>query len=250
MCALDERNLRRAAGILSDAARVAVLTGAGVSAESGVPTFRGAGGLWKGRRSIDMATPEAFNRNPKEVWAFYRWRMDALAEVEPNAGHVALADLESRCEAFWLITQNVDGLHRAAGSVNVIEIHGTLADSRCRRCHYRQSSADLPDVDLPTCPECGDLLRPAVVWFGEAMPGREMAQADTAIRECQVMLVVGTSGVVEPAASFARWARTAGARVIEVNLEPTPITGIADVSVFGAAGTVLPRIASRGAESR
>jgi NAD-dependent deacetylase len=237
-----EEDLRRASDILAAADRIAVLTGAGVSAESGVPTFRGAGGLWKGRRSIDMATPGAFNRDPEEVWAFYRWRIDALAEVEPNAAHRALARLEERCESFWLITQNVDGLHRAAGSRNVIEIHGTLAEARCRRCSYRQPSATLPDEGLPACPGCGDLLRPAVVWFGESLPEREMAEADAGIRECEAMLVVGTSGVVEPAASFARWAAIGGARVVEVNLEPTPITGVAEVSVFGPAGEVLPRI--------
>ena len=239
-----ERDVEQAADIVARASRLAVLTGAGISAESGVPTFRGAGGLWKGRRSIDMATPGAFNRDPEEVWAFYRWRIEALAKVEPNPGHRALVELESRSDEFWLITQNVDGLHRAAGSANVIEIHGTLAEARCRSCLYRQRASDLPRDALPRCPECGDLLRPAVVWFGEPLPEREMAIVDTALRGCEVMLVVGTSGVVEPAASFARWARTGGARVVEVNLEPTPITGVADVSVFGPAGQVLPLLVS------
>lgn len=242
MSLFSEPDLRRAAAIVDRARRVAVLTGAGVSAESGVPTFRGAGGLWKGRRSIDMATPEAFDRDPRAVWEFYAWRIRALAGVRPNPAHEALARLEGRAERFWLVTQNVDGLHRAAGSRNVIELHGTLARVRCRRCTFRGPTPTLPDDALLTCPECGDLLRPDVVWFGEALPETATAAADEAIRECEVMLVVGTSGVVEPAASFARWAGARGAAVVEINLEPTPLTAHADVSVFGPAGDVLPRM--------
>lgn len=235
-------DLRQAATILSDASSITVLTGAGVSAESGVPTFRGAGGLWRGRRAAELATPGAFERDPEEVWAFYRWRLELLAGVEPNPGHRALAELERRCDGFWLITQNVDGLHRKAGSVNVIEIHGTLAESRCTACGFRQPSAELPEAGLPTCPRCAELMRPAVVWFGEALPEHAMAAAREAIRRCEVMLVVGTSGVVEPAASFALRARTGGARVVEVNLEPTPLSRVADVSVLGPAGEVLPAL--------
>jgi NAD-dependent deacetylase len=242
MSAFDELDLRRAASILGRARRIAVLTGAGISAESGVPTFRGAGGLWKGRRSIDMATQGAFDSDPRAVWEFYMWRIRALADVAPNPGHEALVDLEARAEKFWLITQNVDGLHRAAGSRNVIELHGTLATARCRRCSFSRPTKELSDDPLPTCPDCGDLLRPAVVWFGEQLPEAAMAGADEAIRECDVMLVAGTSGVVEPAASFARWAAARGAAVVEVNLASTPLTAFADVSVFGAAGEMLPRI--------
>jgi NAD-dependent deacetylase len=242
MSALDERDLAAAADLLSDASRIAVMTGAGISAESGVPTFRGAGGFWRGRSAMDLATPQAFNRDPEDVWKFYRYRIDGLSRVEPNEGHRALVSLERRCERFWLITQNVDGLHHAAGSERVIELHGTLAEVRCRVCAYRCRSSELPDDPVPGCPSCGDILRPAVVWFGEDLPRAALAEADEAMAQCEVMLVVGTSGLVEPAASFARWARSRGASIVEVNLETTPISSVADVSVFGPAGEVLPRI--------
>jgi NAD-dependent deacetylase len=189
---------------------------------------------------MELATPGAFARDPAHVWEFYRFRIGGLRGVEPNEGHRALARLERRCDRFWLITQNVDGLHRAAGSRAVIELHGTLAEARCRACTYRCPSEELSAEPVPACPRCGDIMRPAVVWFGENLPGAAMAAADEAIRECEAMLVVGTSGVVEPAASFARWAASRGARIIEVNLEPTPISRVADVSLLGGAGALLP----------
>lgn len=194
---------------------------------------------------MDLATPEAFERDPDGVWDFYRYRIDGLAGIDPNEGHRALAELEQRCERFWLITQNVDGLHQAAGSVNVTELHGSLARARCRVCDYRCSSSELPAGPVPGCPACGDVLRPAVVWFGETLPHRAMVSADEAVRECQLLLVVGTSGLVEPAASFARWAGSRGAGIIEVNLEPTPISQVADVTLLGPAGVVLPRLLER-----
>lgn len=237
-----DRDLLAAAEILSGARRVAVLTGAGISAESGVPTFRGEGGFWQGRSAMELATPQAFARDPVDVWEFYRYRIAGLRTVEPNEGHRALARLEERCERFWLITQNVDGLHRAAGSRAVVELHGTLAEARCQACTFACPSDDLSDEPVPSCPRCGNVLRPAVVWFGESLPAPAMAAADEAISECEVMLVVGTSGVVEPAASFARWASRRGARVLEVNLEATPISHVADVSLYGAAGVLLPQL--------
>ncbi len=233
---------RQARKMLGSARRIAVLTGAGISAESGVPTFRGAEGLWKGRPAADLATPEAFNRDPEGVWEFYRWRIRGLSEVVPNAGHQALVTLERSAERFWLVTQNVDGLHRAAGSSKVIELHGTLAEVLCRRCGRVSPSRGLPEQGIPSCGVCAGPLRPNVVWFGETLPADALAAANEAIRDCEVMLVVGTSGVVEPAASFARWAAQAGASVIEVNLEPTPITRVAHVSLFGRAGLILPRL--------
>lgn len=242
MSGRDEDRLREAARILSAASRVAVLTGAGISAESGVPTFRGAGGFWKGRSAMELATPEAFARDPRRVWEFYRFRIRGLADVEPNDGHRALARLEGRCEAFWLITQNVDGLHRAAGSRRVIELHGALRDTRCCACSFQCRTRDLPATPVPLCPRCGERLRPAVVWFGESLPAPALAEVGEAIAGCEVMLVVGTSGLVEPAASFARWARSRGAGVVEVNLENTPISEVADVSIFGPAALALPRL--------
>jgi len=238
----DEQRLREAAQLLSRSTRVAVLTGAGISAESGVPTFRGEGGFWRGRSALELATPEAFRHDPEGVWEFYRFRIAGLEDVRPNDGHRALAELEGRCDRFWLITQNVDGLHRAAGSRNVIELHGTLASARCQSCSYRCPSDELPDQPVPVCPACGDRLRPAVVWFGESLPGQALAEAEEAIDDCELMLVVGTSGVVQPASSFARWSRSGGARVIEVNLESTPISDVSDVSLFGPAGVILPRL--------
>ena len=244
MRAEDRGDVRAAARLLAGSNRVAVLTGAGISAESGVPTFRGAGGFWQGRSAMELATPQAFDRDPAGVWEFYRFRIGGLEGVEPNPGHQALAALERRCERFWLITQNVDGLHRAAGSRNVIELHGSLGRVRCVRCEYRCGSLDLPDGPVPACPACGSFLRPAVVWFGEMLPGPEVARAEEAIRECDLMLVVGTSGVVEPAASFARRAAASGAGVLEVNLEPTPLSVVADVTLIGPAGTLLPLLLS------
>jgi NAD-dependent deacetylase len=191
---------------------------------------------------MELATPEAFRRDPEGVWEFYRFRIAGLENVLPNDGHRALADLESRSDRFWLITQNVDGLHRAAGSQNVIELHGTLDSARCQACSYRCPSSELPDEPVPACPRCGNRLRPAVVWFGESLPEEALARAEEAIGNCEAMLVVGTSGVVQPASSFARWARSRGARVVEINLESTPISDEADVSVFGPAGVVLPRL--------
>lgn len=238
----DGPDYQTAARLLADAARVAVLTGAGVSAESGVPTFRGAGGFWRGRSALDLATPQAFARDPAGVWEFYRFRIAGLEGVRPNPGHRALVRLEEQRELFWLVTQNVDGLHRAAGSRNVVELHGSLARARCSRCEYRCASRDLPPEGVPACPVCGAHLRPAVVWFGEMLPDRELALADEAVRECDLLLVIGTSGIVEPAASFARRAALRGAGVVEVNVEPTPLSRVADVTLLGPAGVVLPRL--------
>jgi NAD-dependent deacetylase len=237
-------DLTRARRLLGAARSVAVLTGAGVSAESGVPTFRGPEGLWMGRQPETLATPEAFLRDPAEVWAFYRWRIESLRGVEPNPGHVALARLETRCDRFWLLTQNVDGLHRAAGSVRVVELHGTIRVARCVRCGSERdvetALAGLPQRSVPACDACGAHLRPAVVWFGEALPEWALAAADEAVAACDVMLVVGTSGVVQPAASFAWAARARGAAVIEVNPEATPVSEVAELSLRGGSARLLP----------
>ncbi len=230
--------------LISSSRSIAVLTGAGISAESGVPTFRGEGGLWRGRRAESLATPGAFARNPAEVWEFYQARVEGLRRITPNAGHRALAALEARCERFWLLTQNVDGLHRDAGSRNPIELHGTIRIARCqfcrRECDIEAALADWTAGDIPRCTACGGSLRPAVVWFGETLPVPALQAANQAIRSCDAMLVVGTSGVVQPAASFAFSARSQGATVIEVNPEETPISGIADVVLRGPAAVELP----------
>ena len=197
-----EAALGQAAEALRGAARVAVLTGAGVSAESGVPTFRGGGGLWEGHRVEDVATPEAFARDPSLVWRFYNLRRASLRTVQPNPGHRALAALEHRfgSDRFTLVTQNIDGLHRGAGSLNVLELHGSLACVRCTGCEQitDRGTEELPE--LPRCPACGALLRPDVVWFHEMLPPDVWEQAEDAARACQCFLVVGTSCIVYPAA--------------------------------------------------
>jgi NAD-dependent deacetylase len=228
--------------ILQDAERITVLTGAGISAESGVPTFRGADGLWQNHRATELATPEAFSRNPELVWEFYNWRRGLLSEVTYNAAHKALADLESKVPHFTLITQNVDGLHLLAGSKNVLEIHGNLWKVRCTACQKMTTDRSSHLAPLPKCQECGGLLRPHVVWFGEALDGTLLRQAITASRDSQVMLVIGTSAFVQPAASLALEAKTGGATLAEINLEKTPHSHFMDFSLLGKAGDIVPKL--------
>jgi NAD-dependent protein deacetylase/lipoamidase len=240
----DRSRIDAVASALASAARVAVLTGAGISAESGVPTFRGAGGVWEGQRAEDLATPQAFARAPEHVWAFYLWRRRLLAEKKPNAGHFALADIEKNVREFTLITQNVDGLHQSGGSRSVIELHGNIWTDLCAEC--RHSSTTGPNNfrdEVPYCDECGGMMRPGVVWFGEMLPEAALRAAQRAAAECDVMLVVGTSAVVQPAASLANWAKSNGATLIEVNPDATPLSQVCDVVFPCPAGSVLPQIA-------
>ncbi len=241
-----DATLNKAAELLRRAERVAVLTGAGVSAESGVPTFRGAGGLWEGQRVEDVATPRAFARDPAQVWRFYNARRAGLRTVQPNAGHRALAELEDRwgSERFTLVTQNVDGLHRAAGSRHVLEIHGTLSRVRCTGCARVEDRGgeDLPE--LPRC-GCGALLRPDIVWFEECLPEDVWRRAALAAATCDCFLVVGTSAVVYPSAGLIDTARQVGAGVIEVNLEATPASHGGVVGLYGRAGEILPQLVQR-----
>jgi NAD-dependent deacetylase len=234
--------LQQAAAWLREAGSVAVLTGAGVSAESGVATFRDAGGLWEGYCVEDVATPRAFHRDPVLVWRFYNARRANLRNVKPNPGHYALAALEQRLGGrFTLVTQNVDGLHRAAGSRNVLEIHGSIARVRCTGCGDSRDRDDaLPE--LPRCDGCGELLRPDVVWFEEPLPEDVWDQAMAAVYACGAFLVVGTSAMVYPAAGLIDVARANTARVIEVNTKPTAASGRVDLSLFGASGQILPRL--------
>lgn len=219
------------------------MTGAGISAESGIPTFRGAGGLWKQFLPEDLATPQAFRRDPKLVWEWYDWRRGLIDKASPNAGHLALADLERRTRSFTLVTQNVDGLHQKAGSQSVIEIHGSIWNLRCTACTGRSwVDRSVPLRLLPHC-ECGALARPGVVWFGEQLPRDAWLAAEKAARNCEVFLVVGTSAAVYPAAGLVAVALSAGAKVIEVNLEMTAISHTVDCSLIGAAGEILPKLA-------
>ncbi|GIU75236.1 MAG: NAD-dependent protein deacylase [Bryobacteraceae bacterium] len=229
---------------LEEATRVAALTGSGISAESGIPTFRGADGLWRRLRAEELATPEAFARDPKLVWEWYDWRRALIAQARPNLAHYALAALEQRLgDRFMLITQNVDGLHNRAGSQRVLKLHGDIWWTLCTACQDVRSDFRVPLPELPPrCEKCGGMLRPAVVWFGEPLPERTWQQAEEAVRACDVLIVAGTSAVVYPAASLAPLAKRHGARIIEVNLEDTPLSSLADLALRGACGELLPRI--------
>jgi NAD-dependent deacetylase len=239
--------LERAAALLAGAERVAVLTGAGISAESGVPTFRDAGGLWEGHHVEDVATPKAFRRDPALVWRFYNLRRAALRTVKPNPGHHALAALEQRLgpERFTLATQNIDGLHAAAGNRRVLELHGNLARVRCTGCGVVEDRGAEALDDLPRCGKCNALLRPDVVWFHEALPEAVWEEAMVATYRCQGFLVVGTSAVVYPAAGLVDVARASGARVLEINLRATEVTHKVDVALHGPSGQILPQLLER-----
>lgn len=219
-----------------------MLTGAGVSAESGVPTFRGKDGLWQGFRATDLATPQAFSRDPKLVWNFYNWRRHLLAPLQPNPAHEALVRLEGKIPHFSLITQNIDDLHRRAGSNNLIELHGNIWMLRCTRCHALNRNEEVPLPELPACEDCGGLLRPHVVWFGEQLEPAILETAVVASRSCDAMLVIGTSAQVQPAASLSLYAKAEGARVIEINLEATPHSHQLDLALQGKAGVLLPQV--------
>lgn len=236
--------LDRAARWLAAARSVAVLTGAGVSAESGLATFRAADGLWEGHRVEDVATPEAFERDPALVWNFYNARRASIAAAGPNAGHLALAALENHfgSDRFALITQNVDGLHAAAGSRHILELHGNLRTVRCTGCGIVTDRGVEALPELPRCDACGELLRPAVVWFHEPLPEDVWYEASMAVRDCNCFLVVGTSAVVYPAAGLIERARAWDARVIEINLAATEASHRADLSLFGPSGQILPEL--------
>jgi NAD-dependent deacetylase len=227
---------------LAKSQRVSVLTGAGVSAESGVPTFRGAEGLWRQYRAEDLATPEAFSRDPKLVWEWYDWRRQLIARCQPNLAHLAIASLERRSHEFLLITQNVDGLHRLAGSVRMVELHGNLWRVRCSEEGKTTENRAVPLPAIPPRCECGEILRPDVVWFGETLPEEALQGACDFAKNCDVFFVVGTSALVQPAASLPANARRRGAYVVEVNLEFTPLTPLAHESHRGKAGEILPRL--------
>ena len=221
-----------------------MLTGAGISAESGVPTFRGDAGLWKQHKPEELATPEAFLKDPRLVWEWYDWRRQSIANAAPNPGHLALVELERRKPRFTLITQNVDGLHDRAGSGRILKLHGDIWRLRCLDCR-----ADWPDrrVPLPKLAphcRCGGLARPGVVWFGEQLPDGMWLEAEHAASAAEVLLVVGTSAVVYPAASLVTVARTAKAKIIEINVDETPISREVDCSLRGPAGAILPRLMS------
>lgn len=247
---VDEILIQKVADLLHNSRHLVILTGAGVSKESGVPTFRDAmDGLWARFDPQQLATASAFKENPKLVWDWYEYRRGMVRDAKPNPGHVALAELEKRLPNVIVITQNVDDLHEQAGSINVVHLHGKIAQTKC--FYNCQGDPTLVDVSTltwdkesgpPPCPHCGRWLRPDVVWFGEILPAEALDAAHTASALCDVMMVVGTSGLVNPAASFPLYARSRGAQIIEVNPQPTPITDIAHLHLEGPSGEVLPRV--------
>ena len=241
------KNLRLSAAFkerLSEPGMILALTGAGVSAESGLATFRGPGGLWEGRDPMELATPEAFEADPLTVWRFYDWRRKQAAAASPNPGHFALAALESAREDFLLVTQNVDGLHERAGSRKIVRLHGSLWNLRCTGENTEHEDGRLDLGPLPPHCECGALLRPGVVWFGESLPADTLGEASRAARTARLVLVAGTSSLVYPAASLPRIARAGGAYVVEINPEETPLSPMVDEHLQGSAGTVLPMLAA------
>lgn len=249
--------LEEARTLVRRARRVVVLTGAGISAESGVPTFRGSDGLWRSYRAEDLATPEAFARDPELVWAWYLWRRKVIGACAPNAGHVALARFAlARAGTAVVVTQNVDGLHHQAalmaagdadpGPAIPLEIHGALHRDRCSGCRRVTpgvpASIDEDGAGLPRCDACGDLLRPDVVWFGEPLDTALLERAFAAARDADVCLVVGTSALVHPAASIPLATLGSGGHLIEINPEPTPLSGRAHATLRGASAANLPEL--------
>jgi NAD-dependent deacetylase len=229
-----------------DVRSVAVLTGAGISAESGVPTFRGEDGLWRTYRAENLATPDAFCRDPKLVWEWYDWRRGLIADCLPNAAHHTLVQMERHFDDWTLITQNVDGLHQLAGSRNVVELHGSIWRMRCtQECRTPWDDRTVPlsvaGGALPRCTRCESLARPDVVWFGELLPGEALTAALAAAQRCQVMLVVGTSAVVQPAASLPLLALRRGAYVVEINPEATPLSSAVHEVIREPAALALPK---------
>jgi NAD-dependent deacetylase len=242
-----EQQLRALASRVRAARAVTVMTGAGVSAASGVPTFRGPEGLWRTFRAEDLATPAAFARDPALVWEWYSWRRSRVASCRPNAAHEVLARWsQDTSRQVRVITQNVDDLHLRAGTRNVIRLHGSLWETRCfNGCAagaraWRDEDVAAPDR-LPRCPHCGGLARPAVVWFGESLDASDVERA-TQAASCEVFLTVGTSAIVYPAAGFSRIAQARGAFTAEINLESTPASSLVDLSILGAAEAVLPAV--------
>ena len=235
-------DLDRVRTLVREARSIVAMTGAGISAESGVPTFRGPGGLWKNFKPEELATTEAFDRDPRLVWEWYDWRRGLIAAAKPNLGHYALVTLEKRVPEFALVTQNVDGLHALAGSRRVLEVHGNLWRTRCLSCRETREHRESPLPRIPPRCGCEGLLRPDVVWFGEPLPLDVVKAATKALETCDLMLVVGTSGVVQPAASFGDRALARGVPMVEVNPEPTPLSAGCAHALRGPAAEILPQL--------
>jgi NAD-dependent deacetylase len=226
--------------LLSKDTKIAVLTGAGISAESGVPTFRGEDGLWKKFRPEELATFDAFMANPELVWEWYEYRRKIIDEIKPNPGHSALVDFQKHIDEFDLITQNVDGLHQAAGSENVIELHGNIRKNKCIQCGKKYETLEGITEGVPPKCSCSGNIRPDVVWFGEMLPQDAINYAFAVSSECDLFFSVGTSAIVHPAASLPLIAKRTGAYVVEVNISPTEISHSVDETLLGKSGEILP----------
>lgn len=234
-------DMEQAREAFRNAKRVLVVTGAGISAESGIPTFRGEGGLWKGFDATQLATPQAFDRDPALVWEWYRWRKQICNDAEPNAGHLAVAEMEDLSERFLLLTQNVDGLHPRAGSKKLVEIHGCIDVARCTEC---AATFPVPSSgeDLPHCSACGALARPHILWFGESYWQGTLDVGMRFARQADFVLVVGTSGMVWAPSAVALEAKQSGAYLVDVNPERSQISAYADAWLAGPSGEILPRL--------
>jgi NAD-dependent deacetylase len=233
----DSKTLSR----LKEAKSIVFFTGAGISAESGISTFRGAGGIWTRLKPEELASIDGFMKNPEMVWEWYKYRKEVISQSKPNPGHIAIAEFQDVIPNVTVVTQNIDNLHRRAGSKNIFELHGNIQKNYCMKCRKRYDG----DIDLsakvPTC-TCGGMIRPDIVWFGEFLPEDQFIGSEHTIKDCDVFVVAGTSAVVYPAAGLIYTARDAGAYIIEVNIEETEVSRFADISYFEPAGTVLPRL--------
>lgn len=245
MSGLDQDNISKVIRLLiqlkeeKDSLEIVALTGSGISKGSGIPTFRGKDGLWKNYNAMELATPQAFRKDPELVWEWYAWRIGIILSKKPNPAHIALVELEKQGLLKWIITQNVDSLHYHAGSKNLLEVHGNIFRTKCMNCGNKKMLQESPK-EPPIC-ECGTMTRPDVVWFGETLDHNVITKAyDVITKNCDVLLVIGTSGIVYPIAEFPHIAKANNSIIIEFNIEPTPISQIADVSLFGKSEEILP----------
>jgi len=231
--------------ILKNCKSIIVLTGAGVSAESGIPTFRGRGGLWKEYNAQDLATPQAFSRNPELVWKFYDYRRQIIGKADPNHAHITLAEWEKNFPDFHIVTQNIDGLHQRADSKNILEIHGNIWEAKCLKENRIFLFDQNPVKEFPPlCPECKSLIRPNVVWFGENLPQNILNESFNIAERADLAFIIGTSSVVYPAAYIPHITKENGGKLVEINIEETPLTSKADLFFKGKAGEIMQELSN------
>ena len=241
LIALSDESIRLASTLIEESDYLIALTGAGISRESNVPTFRGQDGLWRNYDPMELATPQAYARDPKLVWEWYTWRHNLIRDCTPNPAHLTVAKWESRNVLKHLITQNVDDLHYRAGSRKLTPVHGDIFGLKCTKCSFKSRLVN-PSDEIPVCPECNAILRPDVVWFGENLDSEIIQTVYDQLDRADTIIVVGTSGIVHPAASFPLVVKQKGGSMIEVNIEKTPLSYAADIHISGKAGEILPRI--------